>query len=89
VSHKGARGLMQIMPHAHPEEVRDIGGQHALFDPEKNILTGSRVLSKYLARSDGDLRRALLRYNGVRPGRRSRYPDKVLRHYDELRGLVG
>lgn len=84
VSRVGARGLMQVMPGSHSGKVREIGGKHALFDPAKNIHTGAQILADYLGDQSGDLRRALLRYNGSLNLRRSTYPDKVMRVY---RGL--
>ncbi len=84
VSRAGARGLMQIVPKWHPEKIREIGGPQALFDPAKNIRVGTRILVQYLDRSDGDLRKALLRYNGSLKNPRSRYADKVLNTYQSL-----
>ncbi|NJN46442.1 MAG: lytic transglycosylase domain-containing protein [Candidatus Competibacteraceae bacterium] len=86
VGPKGSRGLMQVLPRAHPRKIREIGGAHALFDPNKNIRTGARILSDYLRKSGGNLRNGLLRYNGSY-GTRSRYADKVLRVYSRLRKI--
>jgi soluble lytic murein transglycosylase-like protein len=41
VSVKGARGLMQVMPTAHPKKVKEIGGLSALFNPQKKHSYGS------------------------------------------------
>ncbi len=84
VSRVGARGLMQVMPGSHSRKIREIGGTHALFDPAKNIHTGSRILASYLDNHSGNLRRALLSYNGSL-GARSSFPDKVMRIYRDLR----
>ena len=84
VSREGARGLMQVMPGAHRQKMQDIGGSYALFDPAKNIHTGSRILVKYLNAHSGNLRRALLSYNGSL-GSRSSFPDRVMRIYQDLR----
>lgn len=84
VSREGARGLMQVMPGAHRHKMQDIGGAHALFDPAKNIHTGSLILVKYLDTHSGNLRRALLSYNGSL-GSRSSFPDRVIRIYQDLR----
>ncbi len=85
VSRVGARGLMQVMPGVHSDKVREIGGRHALFDPAKNIYTGAQILSDYLDDQSGNLRRALLRYNGSLNLRSSAYPEKVMRVYRDLR----
>lgn len=84
VSRVGARGLMQVMPGAHSHKIREIGGSHELFDPAKNIHVGSRILVKYLDSHSGNLRKALLSYNGSL-GSRSSFPERVLRIYRDLR----
>ncbi|HRD66921.1 MAG TPA: lytic transglycosylase domain-containing protein [Candidatus Competibacter sp.] len=83
VSRVGARGLMQVMPGPHRSKIRDIGGSRALFDPAKNIHIGSRILAGYLDTHSGNLRRALLNYNGSL-GLRSSFPDRVMRIYRDL-----
>jgi soluble lytic murein transglycosylase-like protein len=88
VSASGAQGLMQIMARFHPEKVAAIGGAQALFDPQKNISTGSKILIDYLDASNGNLRQALLRYNGSLAKPTSRYPDKVLRIYNKMRRVT-
>jgi hypothetical protein len=87
VSRVGARGLMQVMPGSHRGKIRDIGGSHALFDPAKNIHTGSWILVNYLNAHSGDLRRALLSYNGSL-GTRSSFPDRVMRIYRDLQRVT-
>jgi soluble lytic murein transglycosylase-like protein len=79
VSSQGAIGLMQVM-HFHAGEY-DCDSSD-LLQVEANICHGSRVFGHYLRRT-GDVRRALLRYNGCVTGRNTpnckRYPGKVLR----------
>ena len=88
VSPVGARGLMQIMPAAHPKKVKAIGGVEALFDPKKNIATGVRILTEYLSLSKGNLRQALLRYNGSLSHRNSPYARKVMGVYQKLKRIA-
>lgn len=58
VSEKGARGLMQLMPGTAAQmDVRDS------FDPEENILGGTRYLSGLLERFAPDLEKAVAAYN--------------------------
>lgn len=61
VSVAGARGLMQILPAAHPQL---IAGTTDLSDPAINVRIGSAILRGYLDESGGDLDAALLRYSG-------------------------
>lgn len=81
VSPVGAVGLMQVMPvHA--------GGwgcaSDDLRDLDVNICHGARILAHYLSMSEGNLDRALLRYNGCMNGTNTPdcglYPMKVYRN---------
>ena len=79
VSSQGAIGLMQVMRfHAGEYDC----ASDDLLQVEANICHGSRVFGQYLRRT-GNLRRALLRYNGCVSGSNTpncgRYPAKVLR----------
>jgi hypothetical protein len=87
VSHKGAQGLMQLMP-ATAEEL----GVTDPFDPAQNLDGGVRHLGALLTTYDGDLTRALAAYNagqtavaryrGVPPYRETRaYVKKVLARF--------
>jgi soluble lytic murein transglycosylase-like protein len=90
VSSQGAIGLMQVMPFHAGEHHCDSAD---LLQVESNICHGARVFGQYLKRT-GDVRRALLRYNGCVRGRNTpgcrRYPNRVLRaarlvRYEQLR----
>ena len=72
VSQAGARGYMQVMPFW----VRDIGesGQN-LFHLSTNLRYGCTILRYYLDMENGDLYRALGRYNGSLG--RPEYPNMV------------
>jgi soluble lytic murein transglycosylase-like protein len=78
-SSQGAVGLMQVMNFHAGEYDCD---SDDLLQVEANICHGARVFGEYLKRT-GDVRRALLRYNGCVTGtvtpRCGRYPTKVLR----------
>ena len=87
VSRRGARGLMQVMPGSHRGKVGEIGGSHQLFDPAKNIHVGSRILVNYIDDHDGNLRRALLGYNGSFSSR-SAFPERVMRIYRDLQRVT-
>lgn len=72
VSIVGARGYMQVMPFW----VRDIGApDHNLFHLRTNLRYGCTILRHYLDIENGDLFRALGRYNGSLG--RPEYPEMV------------
>ena len=61
VSSAGARGYMQVMPFW----IRRIGNKDSnLFHMRTNLRFGCTILRHYLDRENGDLYRALGRYNG-------------------------
>ena len=73
VSDAGARGFMQVMPFW----VRQIGDSgHDLFTLRTNLRYGCTILRYYLDIEQGDLYRALGRYNGSLG--RGEYPTAVL-----------
>lgn len=89
VSHRGAQGLMQLMP----VTAKWLGVEDA-FDPELNIDGGVRYIKQLLDRFEGDLVLALAAYNagsryvrkykGVPPFRATRiYIKKVLRYHQQ------
>lgn len=77
VSRAGARGLMQVMPFWLDEIGRP---DDNLFHIETNLRLGCTILRYYYDMEDGDLQRALARYNGSLG--KTWYPTRVL---DKLR----
>jgi soluble lytic murein transglycosylase-like protein len=73
ISVAGARGLMQIMPFWLEEIGRP---KDNLLHIDTNLRFGCTILKFYLDRENGDLKRALGRYNGSLG--ESQYPNKVL-----------
>ncbi len=86
VSHRGAQGLMQLMPGT----AGDMGVADP-FDPEQNIYGGARFLRILANRFDGDLVKALAGYhagggavsqtNGIPYTQTAEYVRRVLNHY--------
>ena len=93
VSHAGASGLMQLMPQtAMRMQVRDI------FDPQQNIMGGTRYLRVLANHFNGDLELtiagynagegAVLRYGGIPPYEETQdYVLRVLHYYHRYRAL--
>ncbi len=89
-SPKGAMGLMQLMPGT----ARDLGVKNA-YDPEENIMGGTRYLKTLLNRYDGKVDVALAAYNwGMGnleknprrlPQETSNYIARVNGHYKDFR----
>lgn len=86
VSHRGAQGLMQLMP----PTAGDMGVTDA-FDPEQNIFGGARFLRILANKFDGDLVKTLAGYhagggavsltNGIPYEQTAEYVRRVLNHY--------
>ena len=73
ISVAGAQGLMQVMPFWLDELGRPDDSLHAL---DVNVRFGCTILRHYLDIENGDLQRALARYNGSLG--RVEYPNRVL-----------
>lgn len=88
-SHKGAEGLMQVVPRWHQERVEKYIYDESvdLYDPRLNIMVGMDYLSDILEETEGDLVWTLMYYNGgpsyayknhVERGRSSSYAEEVI-----------
>ena len=73
VSSAGARGLMQLMP----ATARGLGVSDS-FDPEQNVMAGTRFLRDLLDRYNGNLDSTLAAYNWG-PGNVDKHPDSLPR----------
>ena len=85
-SQVGAKGLMQVMPKFHLDKLSDHGGEHAVLEPEVNIVVGARILREYLRRF-GDTEAALQMYAGAFDEPTSQYAAKVFAERARLEGL--
>lgn len=76
-SFMGARGLMQVMPMHRGQW----GCGTSLEDVDQNICHGAKIFASYLQSEDGNVERALLRYNGCVRGTNTpnchTYPNHV------------
>ena len=91
VSHKGAQGLMQLMP----ETAKELAVKDS-FDPNENITAGVRYLRRQLDNFDNNVALALAAYNAgenavrrygrrIPPYKETRtFVDRVLRYWDEF-----
>jgi soluble lytic murein transglycosylase-like protein len=82
VSTLGARGLMQVLPAAHP---RVFSSLKELDDPANNVRIGSAILRGYLDASGGDVDAALWRYSGGGKG----YARRVALHMRRFNAVLG
>lgn len=82
VSHKGAVGLMQVMP----ATAKDIGIEGDLKDPTININAGCRYLAMMLSRYKGQLPVALAAYNAG--PRAVDYAGGAVPDFPETKGYV-
>ena len=82
VSHAGARGLMQLMP----ATARSLGVNDS-FDPEQNVMGGTRFLKDMLQRYNGNVDAALAAYNWG-PGNVDKRPDHLPRETREYLARV-
>ncbi|UTW08633.1 lytic transglycosylase domain-containing protein [Pseudomonas benzenivorans] len=79
ISPAGAQGMMQVMPFWKAELGRP---QDNLTDNATNLRYGCTILSFYLRKENGDLNRALARYNGSLG--QHRYPAKVIGFWQDF-----
>lgn len=83
VSRVGAQGLMQVMPFWREELGRS---EDNLTDIDTNLRYGCHILQFYLQKENGNLSRALARYNGSLG--QTWYPERVMGAWQD-RWLAG
>ena len=99
ISHKGALGLMQILPGTGEALAKEMGlawqGEHQLLEPDLNIEMGAYYLGKLLNRFGGDPEAALEAYfqgptrlaarRRTEPAAPMVYASRVLPYWEQLR----
>lgn len=90
-SPKGAMGLMQLMP----DTARGLGVSNA-YDPQQNVMAGTRYLKSLLDRYNGDVKLALAAYNwgmgnlerstGNLPEETRNYIARIMKNYGVAEG---
>ena len=85
-SDAGATGLMQVIPHFHPEKFSATGGKSA-FDPRTNIQVGVQVLKEYIVRG-GNEAAGLQLYNGSSGDPSNAYANRVLAERSRLQSAM-
>ncbi len=83
----GAKGLMQVLPRYHPQEVTEAGGEPSLLLIAPNINAGTAILAGYLSAEDGDIEGALGHYVGTADA--ERYVHAVRREMTRMSRIVG
>lgn len=80
----GAEGLMQVMTRVHTDKFTAFGGPEAALEPYPNMVVGTSILSRLIART-GSVTKALKWYYGA-ANRRSDggYSDRVFRERSRL-----
>lgn len=100
-SHKGAKGLMQLLPdtarYINKKSDKGLPANSNLFDPATNIALGTAYMEYLLNKTNGNLEYALAAYNMgpanmFRAKRENRVPkaysNKVLKEYAKLQKAV-
>ena len=101
-SHKGALGMMQILPSTARELARDLGlawrGEEMLLDPSINVRLGIHYLSDLKGLFSDNMNMALAAYNRgpynlkkrIRRGKSLsfRYVDKVFTNYSDMKEIT-
>ncbi|MGM0451374.1 MAG: lytic transglycosylase domain-containing protein [Pseudomonadota bacterium] len=78
ISSVGAQGLMQVMPFWKKEIGRP---DDNLTKIETNLVYGTTILAHYLDKEDGNLAKALARYNGSTG--KTWYPERVFNAFEQ------
>lgn len=80
-----SHGPMQVAGMWHPDAMPvDSHGRIRVTTTAENIAIGTRLLAEYTRREGGNIKRALLRYNGTLNDASGRYANRVLKFRTDL-----
>jgi len=83
-SHKGAKGLMQVLVAAHTKRFKPFGGTKNAYDPRTSVEVGTRIIGGMIART-GTVKGGLKHYVGAANFRTDGgYGDKVIGMRDRV-----
>lgn len=80
-------GVMQVSGRHHPEKFPN--GRVRMTSVTENVHIGAMVLAEYIARENGDIEKALQRYNGARRDPQRRYAASVFEIRTQFASLSG
>lgn len=89
-SHVGAVGLTQVLPVWHTEKIRALKQNYGLdiLSVPGNIKVGTLILKEYLEKSNGNITKALQRYNGSLNDNTAKYSKKVFAKLNTLEKIA-
>jgi hypothetical protein len=73
-----------VIPKYHKHVVAKHGGEHAMLEPDVNVMVGAHILKDYIRRT-GNLEAGLQFYNGSLWDESTQYAGKVIAERDRLR----
>jgi soluble lytic murein transglycosylase-like protein len=85
-SDAGAKGLMQVIPKYHQDQL-EAAGVDSVLDPHDNIRLGTRILKEYIRRGGTEIA-GLQLYNGAASDASNAYATKVLGEKQRLQQAI-
>lgn len=84
----GAKGLMQVVAHAHPDKFDALGGLRAAFDPVGNLRVGAQVLRQSISQA-GSVEGGLMLYlKASGAAEQSGYAQRVMEEHQRFQQVA-